>query len=564
MYQSYAYTSYVWPVLIFSVFSAALGLYAWQRRGIPGAQPLALLMLIVVAWIVLNGLIMTATGIQAKIFWYTLIYACILMPVAVIRLCFALDLAGLGHWLTRRALTLLTIPVLVQLVLVLANDWHHLFWSGLTINDVIQPARGPGFWISAVIGLTLTLATCIILVWLFFRSPPYRGPVVLIIGAILSTSFVALFDVGVNSPASLDFLVLVLSFALVLYALALFRFRLFDPILVARQSVIDQMQEGMLVLDKSQKIVDLNPAIEKILEQPAARLKRQTLAEVLPDFDHTERQLHFGARSPAEITVGTGNARRHYELTLSPLKYHTDLVLGYLLFFHDVTEQKRAQVQLIEQQQALAALNEGEQLARELHDSLGQVLSYASFQLDAASHLIDTGQTAEASQQLARLASIIRETHADVRENILNLRSAPLSQQAFFPALQQYLDGFTNNYGIQTVLIHDEGLAAPALPLDAQMQLFRILQEALSNARKHGHARCVQLTFSMAEQSERMTIQDDGAGFEPAAVTTAPSENHFGLQFMRERAEQLGGHLQVTSTPGAGACIVVEIPQVEE
>ncbi len=89
------------------------------------------------------------------------------------------------------------------------------------------------------------------------------------------------------------------------------------------------------------------------------------------------------------------------------------------------------------------------------------------------------------------------------------------------------------------------------------MQAFRILQEALSNARKHARARCVQVSFTKHNRSVQMTIQDDGAGFDPAL---AASEGHFGLKFMRERAEALGGRLEVESAPGKGTKVVVEIP----
>ena len=99
------------------------------------------------------------------------------------------------------------------------------------------------------------------------------------------------------------------------------------------------------------------------------------------------------------------------------------------------------------------------------------------------------------------------------------------------------------------------------LRLSTQIQLFRILQEALSNARKHGGARCVEVTFAAKNDTLRMCIADDGCGFDPGA--TAGGGNHLGLHFMCERAEELGGSLQVESSPGAGARVAVEIPRKE-
>jgi two-component system, NarL family, nitrate/nitrite sensor histidine kinase NarX len=94
------------------------------------------------------------------------------------------------------------------------------------------------------------------------------------------------------------------------------------------------------------------------------------------------------------------------------------------------------------------------------------------------------------------------------------------------------------------------------------MQIFRILQEALSNARKHGKAHCVEVSFTREDHLVRLSVQDDGAGFDTHQFSRA-TENHFGLRFMRERAEELGGSLTVISQPGQGTRVMLEIPERE-
>jgi signal transduction histidine kinase len=102
--------------------------------------------------------------------------------------------------------------------------------------------------------------------------------------------------------------------------------------------------------------------------------------------------------------------------------------------------------------------------------------------------------------------------------------------------------------------------------VDAQLQLFRILQEALSNARKHARTDCVWVSFEKtAGPAIRMRIRDSGQGFDPrrpAGSAPAPG-GHFGLDFMRERAEQLGGALRIESAPEHGTCVEVEVPACE-
>ena len=232
-----------------------------------------------------------------------------------------------------------------------------------------------------------------------------------------------------------------------------------------------------------------------------------------------------------------------------------------------------AEAQIVEQQRSLAMLHEREQLARELHDGIGQVLGYAGLQLGVVHDCISDGQAAiaagqdadatadlvDAENHVARLSGIVEEAHADVREYILNLRLAPSEERPFFATLQHYLDGFSQNYGIRTELSVGPGVDEHTVDQAAQMQLFRIIQEALSNARKHAGPSRVHVTFEALDSLLRVQIQDDGCGFDPARAARG-GDSHLGLHIMHERAEQIGGKLVVQSAPGAGTCVQFDLP----
>jgi signal transduction histidine kinase len=243
-----------------------------------------------------------------------------------------------------------------------------------------------------------------------------------------------------------------------------------------------------------------------------------------------------------------------------PLHDFRGLHMGFLLMFDDVTAAHQAQAQIIEQQRMLAALHEREVLARDLHDSIGQVLGYAGFQVEATRTLIDTGQGAAATAQLARLATVLREAHADVREQILRLRSSASPQQPFTAALRQYLTGYSSNYAIGAELTIDTDFCVEQLAPETQMQLFRIVQEVLANTRKHSGARAVAVTVAADNDKLCLWIADDGCGFELGA---AGKGEHLGLRTMAERAAELGGNLHIESTPGAGTRVRVEVPWKE-
>ena len=555
----YQFTFDLLPLLASAAFAATLAFYGWRRRAIPGALPFATLMLFDALWGVGSALELGAVDLPTKIFWFKFQFFW-QGPLMVAGLCFVLEYARLHQFLNRVTLGAMLIFILLGSALIITNDTHHWVWAGFTLDDTVQPLRGTGYVILTFIGLSLAVANLPILIWLIIRSPQQRLPTIVILCGQIVVRIAYLLALANIAPiAPIDFTILAMNFSAVMYTVALFGFRIFDPIPMARRTVIEQMREGMVVLDTHWNVVDLNPAAEKILGISAVRAKGRTASQVLPVYLDAPMQLDEPGAGHSEITIGTGTTARIYTLHLSPLNDERGFALGYLILLYDVTEQKHAQHQLVEQQRVVATLEERERLARELHDSVGQVLGHANLQLEATRKLLDDGQTAIANGQLARLAHIIQDAHADVREHILNLSATAFAAQPFFSALQNYLDGFSQNYGIAMRLIVGEGLDDGTFEPETQLQLFRIIQEALSNARKHAAARSVQVQFELAANHACLTIQDDGRGFDPALLNDEGIQR-FGLRFMRERAEQMGGGLSVESMPGAGTRVVVEMP----
>jgi len=538
-----------------ALLMVALSTYSARRRYVPGATPLMVASLFAAAWAF--GSLLEAAAVEpwAKIFWFKF-QAVIQQPMVVAITCFILEYTWPGRWLTRRNLALLYFPVLVGLVLVLSDDRYHLAWRGFMVNGSVQPQLGPGSWFLAayLLGL-LGVLNLFILCWLFLHSSQHRWPVVLmLVGQFVGRMLFLLERVYfLRSAPPLD--LLGMSFEFLMYAIALFGFRLFDPIPLARRTVIEQLHSGILVLDTQGKIVSLNQAAATILGSPTKRLLGRSIQELLPaGFDLVgDLQATF----QAEINLGDGADIRFYQLEASALNDWRGLAVGRLLLVHEITDQKRAQAQLVEHQRALAMLHERELLARELHDSLGQVLGYTSLRMEATRKLIADGKLSTADDQLLQMEQIVADAHADVREYILNLRSAPTDQQPFFSALQHYLDGYLKNYGIRVDLSIGAGVDDGVFKPEAQMQLFRMIQEAFSNARKHAQTDCVRISFEIEDRLVRIQVQDNGRGFDPSQ---AASDGHFGLRFMRERAEQLGGSLRVDSAPGKGTCVTIDVP----
>ena len=544
------YTPYIWPAVASAVFAAVLAAYGWRRRSVPGALAFVGLIVCGGLWALGSAFELASTEVAAKIFWAK--FQSVWQPATVTAgLWFAAEYADLRRWLVRRNLILLAVPPFLWLLLALTNDVHHFLWSGFSFDGWVHPLRNATAWIILTYGLVLGLATTLIFAWLFWRSPLHRVPVALCLcGQIVALAAYGLKTAEAIPAMPVDPVSLSFDFATVMFACALFRFRLFNLIPIARGTVIDQMREGMLVLDGERRIMDLNPAAEKILGVPAARARGANLADLLPGCSPWER---------AEITLEAGGAARHYALHDSALSDRRGLRVGTLILLDDVTGQKQAEAQFLEQQRALATLHERDRVARELHDTLGQVLGYIKLQAAVAQTLLDRDERLEAKRRVARLEAAAQGAQSDVREYILGTRTEVSGAAPLAPALGDYLRRFSANYGIAAELNVSPELADRVFEPMARAQLLRIIQEALTNVRKHARAHRVDVGIAVRDGHAEATVQDDGEGFDPALVQDGGAQK-FGLHVMRERAEEVGGSVQVHSAPGEGTRVVVSVP----
>lgn len=552
----YSYTPYVWSSVFTVLLLIALAVYSWHRRSVPGALPFMIGCLFATLWAAGSVMEYAAVDVGPKIFWVKF-QGVWYLPVTTAILCFVLEYAWPGRWLTRRNLTLLAIAPLLVLGLVLTNDLHHLAWRRFEFNGEVQSQLGTGGWIVLTYAYGLVIVNLIILVWLFPRSQYHRWPVaVMLIGQFVGRTVYLLerFDI---LHSSLPIVVLGMGFEFLMYAVALFGFRIFDPTSLARQTVITQMQEGMLVLDTQGRITSLNLAAEQILQVSTRHARGRLVRELIPAYP--DGHLDDTGRTVIELNLGEAPDVRDFTLGISLLKDWRGLEVGRLLVLRDVTEPKRAREAQKQQQLLLATLQERERLARELHDSLGQTLAATRLQASTARLLLAQGDTAQTDKCLEQMGEITIAAETDVREYLLGAKTAFSSDHFFFPTLRQYAARFSQQYGLRVELSVPPQIEAQGLGAVIEVQLTRIIQEALSNVRKHARAKNIQVVFSVLDSQVQIVAIDDGQGFDTAKVVTRQAEG-FGLQSMRERAEALGGSFEVISSPGLGTQIIVQAP----
>jgi two-component system nitrate/nitrite sensor histidine kinase NarX len=197
-------------------------------------------------------------------------------------------------------------------------------------------------------------------------------------------------------------------------------------------------------------------------------------------------------------------------------------------------------------------------LARELHDSIAQALAFMKIQLQLLRGALRAADAERIEAAVGELEAGIRESLADVRELLLHFRTRT-QEQDIEPALRSTLQKFELQSGLGASLRFN-GRGQP-LDADVQVQVLHVVQEALSNVRKHAQARHVELRVESLP-SWVFTITDDGRGLDPRLVQRQ-AQSHVGLQIMRERAAAIGATLDLRSAPGGGTTVTLRLPEME-
>ncbi len=211
---------------------------------------------------------------------------------------------------------------------------------------------------------------------------------------------------------------------------------------------------------------------------------------------------------------------------------------------------------LQDQLRSLAVSKERVRIGGELHDGMAQILAYVNTKAQAVRGHLERDRAEEARSQLEQLATAARTAYTDAREAILALRTELGPKYPLEDALSDFLGSWEQQSGIRVELtIEGRSHLEPM----AELQLLRIVQEALANARKHSGAAMVKVGMRRVASRLQLTVADDGVGFDPYALQRSEFPR-FGLAIMRERAESVGGSVTVYSRPGAGTRVIIYVP----
>ncbi|MFW5941986.1 MAG: histidine kinase N-terminal 7TM domain-containing protein [Chloroflexota bacterium] len=350
--MSFQSSPYILPLLFSALINLGLMVYAWRNRPAPGATALVFLFLGMGAWSLADGLRWASAGYEAQLFWASArVPATELMTVAL--LAFAIRYVHGSGWLTtRRIFALFLIPFAIQVGLWTNGD-HQLFWQAVqpvTVGSslALDFAYGPLFWVHALYDYLLIAAAMLMLARAFLRSLTlYRAQIAAVLIATVVPLSANFLSITKTSPFPyLDLTPFGFTLSGVALALAIFRFRILDVVPAARDAVIQNMDEGVVVLDDQDRVVDVNLAAERTFGKVAPSLIGSPVQDVLPQWE-TLLEAGDGGTQQMDIDFPAEDGTvRSFEVRLSPIVDERNLQSARVMLLHDVTERRRTEESL--------------------------------------------------------------------------------------------------------------------------------------------------------------------------------------------------------------------------
>lgn len=354
-----SFSPYAIPGLVSALLVIATLPGIWRHRSSPGAQAFLGMNLLLALWAGLQAAAALVDSFEAKYLIARLQYTPISFTAYALFL-FAARYGGRSSLLRRPvALSLAVIPAISSL-LALTNPRHSLLWTEVRFFDshlpIQTPAYGSWFFVHMPYGYALILSSIVLIALTYRRSHHQRGQTLLLVAAPTIVIIVNILYLTRRTPLQpLDPTPTAFAIATLLAGLALYRYRLFDLVPIARRAIVDQLPDAVVVLDRLDRIVELNPSAARLLDLDSRGAIGASASEALPERLAALLRTNTGPGS-AELRLGEADAERTYDVRLRPLERGGELA-GQLLVVQDVTERTREAERLKRLEQELRQAN---------------------------------------------------------------------------------------------------------------------------------------------------------------------------------------------------------------
>jgi PAS domain S-box-containing protein len=529
-------------------------------------------MLAVAEWVIAYAVTIMSVDLQSAVFWDRVqFFGVVSVPVAW--LIFVSQYAGgrFEAWVRPRNVALLSIVPTATLLLIWTDEVHGLFYSSINLSfaesfSILEYTFGPWFWVHTVYSYFLLLVSTFLLFHVFLRPSPLtyrRQSLVLLVGSLVPwvASMIQLYGLEELFPV-LDPTPFLFAIAGLTMGWGLFRFGLLDIMPVARDSIVEIMSEGVVVVDARSRVVDVNPAAKRIFGYQSSELVGQEITKLLSNWPEMMKRSHDTGVVSEDIVVNQDQTPHYYESRIVPLRDGHGALSGFLVVMQDITERRRMEERLREAQR-MAAI--GETAAWVGHDLRNPLQGIAG-----ATYLLKTtlgSMNPRANEMLKLIEDSIRYSDKIVNDLLEYSRELhlELSETNVKSITEDALGKVKIPKGIRVV---NSTKNEPPMELDVEKMrrvFLNLIRNAVDAMPKGG-----TLTIASVRSGDNVhiTFKDIGEGMATEALaklwsplyTTKTKGMGFGLAIAKRLVEAHGGSISVETELGKGSTFTVTLP----
>jgi PAS domain S-box-containing protein len=566
---------FIAPLLVSGIIIFALLVYGWYQRKVRIGLLFFLTISCLFIWVATTFLEFISPSLATKLFWANIAFIGIAY-LPVFWLLVVIDYTGQWQRWQRYLPWLFVIPTITNL-LVWTNSWHH-WWRGVSsLKDNIGPislvAYDYQFWfyVHAAYGYVLFLVSLIMLIQkLRVTQGIYRRQIVLLLAStLLPVISDTLYVLGISPIPDVNPTPLVFAFSGILLTVALFRHRFLDLMPVARNKLIENMSDAMLVLDNQNRIVDLNPSMQRVLKVQEEQVIGTTVNKYLSEWGIDLNEIRKAIGTYQEINLEQDDITITYDLHVSPLDEPGKPVTGYLIVLRDITHRVQLENELRLKNEDLETF--AHMVAHDLKSPLGVIMGFS----EILPTLLPTNEYTQAIKYL----QIINKTTQKMDSIIYSLLLlATVREQDVVVQTINMAD--IVDEAIERLRFDIEASGAVIVkPTDwpavvgYETWIEEVWVNYISNGLKYG-GQPPHITLAFAEQQNNMVrfeVQDNGPGIKPEDIArlfssftrldAEKAEGHgLGLSIVQRIVTRLGGKVGVASTLGAGSTFYFTLP----
>jgi len=510
-------------------------------------------------WVYCQAFELMALTLPVKLFWANLLYVGAgLSSFAYLML--SMRFTGYDRLLTTRNISIVLGIIAVFVGLIFTDQYHGLMRTNFYLDTsgvpyIIGKDYGMLYplYMLFMYGMNLT-SMGLMLITVANKSSVYRRKAqILLVGLSIIPLSNLSYILGVSPVDRFDITPAFFWVSALIVSWGIFQHRLLNITPIARDLLVERMSTGIIVTDNSQVLVDINGAALMMFDLDKPEVIGKRIFDVPGLAENLRREISEGVET---IPYRKGDGNCLYEVERHLLREEKGKIAGVLWVIDDVTDAHRNMEKIVEQERTLTAMHERERMARSLHDGLGQVFGYYNTQGQAVREYLVQEKYPLAMKHLADLIEVSRNHHLMIREQISEIRGTSVANRSFTSALKQYVANFMDKYCIPVTISIDDDLPADFPQGNVAVELLRIIQEALTNVKKHAGKCSVSISFVKLDNCVRVAISDDGAGFDPLGEL---GRNSYGLSIMRERAQGIGAAMEINSAVGKGTGVYLRV-----